>query len=224
MKIRLFSTLSPLAFVFLSLATPIVNAAWTGISVSIEELESDWIFENNDRNANLTRLNMNFEEKAASELRVGANIGRMTTRISNNDGPRNTKKFDASYFGVYIRYPLSLGDHFTLQNKLTYQYHSGSETIGDNDDDSEDEIDWREISYELGLSAMFSSLRLTPFAIYSDVDGDISGDSGTNSFESDEEISAGLNVDFFLDPTSFVRLRFTTGDYDSASLVFAREF
>jgi len=63
-----------------------------------------------------------------------------------------------------------------------------------------------------------------PFAIYSDVDGDISGDSGTNSFESDEEFSAGVNLDLFLDPTSFVRLRLTTGDYDSASLVFAREF
>ena len=222
MKIPPLNAFCCLAFVFLSLAIPVVSADWSGISVSIEEFESDWIFENNDRNADLTRLNLSFEEKTASELRVGANIGRMTTRLSNNEGPRNTQKFDASYFGIYIRYPLSLGDHFSLQNKLAYHYHSGSETISDVD--SEDEIDWREVSYEIGLSAVIGSLRLTPFAVYSDVDGDISGDSGTDSFESDDEISAGVNVDLFLDPTSFVRLRFTTGDHDSASLVFAREF
>lgn len=223
MKASSVNRLAPLAFVFLLLATTTVSADWAGISASIEEFKSDWIFENNDRNARVSRLNLNFEEKASSELRVGANIGRLSTSVSNNSGPRNTQKFDASYFGIYLRYPVPLGDYFALQNKLMYQYHSGSEFRVD-DGEEGDDIDWREISFELGLSAKLANIRITPFAILSDVSGDIIGDSGTSSFESKEDVSRGVNVDIFLDPTSFIRLRLSSGDYDSASLVFAREF
>ena len=222
MKVRSAKLLAPLTCVFLLFAATTLKADWSGISASIEELESDWIFENNGRSARVSRLNLNFEEKTSGGLRVGANLGRLSARISNNDGPRETQKFDASYFGVYLRYPVPLGDHFALQSKLTYQYHSGSESSVDDEEDAE--IDWREISFELGLSAKLANLRITPFAIYSDVSGDISGNTGTDSFESDAETSGGVSIDIFLEPTSFIRLRLTAGDYDSASLIFAREF
>lgn len=222
MKVLSVKFLWSLTCAFLFFFATSAKADWSGISASIEELESDWIFENNDRSAKVSRLNLSFEEKASSELRVGANIGRLSARISNNEGPRNTQKFDASYFGIYLRYPVPLGDYFTLQSKLTYHYHSGSESSIDGEEGAE--IDWREISFELGLSAKLANLRITPFAIYSDVSGDISDVTGTDSFETDEEVSGGANIDFFLEPTSFIRLRLTKGDTDSASLIFAREF
>ena len=200
---------------------PTAHADWTGISASVDEIESDWIFENNKRSADTTRLNLQFEERTRAGLGVGANIGRLTTRISNVSGPRDTVKFDASYFGVYLRYPIQLGEYFTLQSRLGYQYHSGS---GTDSDTTDDEIEWREVDLEIGLSGRFANLRITPFAVYSDIDGDISDDTGTNSFENDEDVSAGLSLDIFLDPTSFVRLRFTSGEQDSAALIFAREF
>ena len=200
---------------------PAAHADWTGLSASVDEIDSDWIFENNKRSTNITRLNLQFEERTSAGLSVGANIGRLTTRISNINGPRNTVKFDASYFGIYLRYPVQLGEYFSLHSKLGYQYHSGSETGNDDDDD---EIEWREVDFEVGLSGRFGSFRITPFAVYSDVDGDISGDAGTDSFENDEDVSAGLSLDIFLDPTSFVRLRLTSGEQDSAALIFAREF
>lgn len=223
MKVRLVKPLASLTCFFLLFATTTINADWSGISASIEELDSDWIFENNDRSAKVSRLNLNFEEKTSGELRVGANLGRLSASISNNEGPRDTQKFDASYFGIYLRYPVPLGEYFALQSKLSYQYHTGSES-GIEEDEENAEIDWREFSFELGLSAKLANIRITPFAIYSDVSGDIVGDSGTDSFESDEEISSGISIDLFLEPTSFIRLRLTTGDYESASLVFAREF
>jgi len=202
---------------------PVAHADWTGLSASIEEIDSDWVFENDKRSTSTTRLNLHFEERTSAGLSVGANIGRLTTRISNINGPRNTVKFDASYFGVYLRYPVQLSEHFSLYSKLGYQYHSGSETENDDDVD-DDEIEWREVGFEVGLSGRFGSFRLTPFVVYSDVDGDISGDTGTDSFENDEDVSAGLSLDAFLDPTSFVRLRLTSGEQDSAALIFAREF
>ncbi len=213
--------LSRLCCLLLMIVTPAVCADWTGISASIDEIESDWIFENNQRSANTTRLNLQFEERTHSGLGVGANIGRLTTRISNVNGPRNTVKFDASYFGIYLRYPLQLGEYFTLHSKFGYQFHSGSGTDNDTNDD---EIEWREVGFEIGLSGRFENFRITPFMLYSDVDGDISDDMGTDSFENEENVSAGLSLDLFLDPTSFVRLRFTSGEQDSTALVFAREF
>jgi len=203
------------------IVTPVVYADWTGVSASIDEIESDWVFENSLRSANTTRLNLQFEERTRSGLGVGANLGRLTTRISNVDGPRDTVKFDASYFGVYLRYPIQLGEHFSLHSKFGYQFHSGS---GIDNDTNDDEIEWREVDFEIGFSGRFENFRITPFALYSDVDGDISDDTGTNSFENDDNVSAGLSLDIFLDSTSFVRLRFTSGEQDSAALIFAREF
>lgn len=211
-----------MSFAVSLLAPATVQADWSSLSVSVEEVESDWFFENNSRRSRITRLNLNFEEKTSAELRVGANMGRVSARLSNTIGPRETQRFDASYFGVYLRYPLPLGEYFALHSKMTYQYHSGSENSIE--DDAEDKIDWREFSLELGLSARLGNFRVTPYAIYSDVSGEIVGESATDAFESDNDISGGVNLDLFLEPTSYVRLRLSTGDSEEVSLIFAREF
>ncbi len=197
-----------------------VNADWSGTSLSIDEIESDWLFESNQRVSDTTRLNLHFEEKTRSGIGVGANIGRQTTRISNSSGPKNTEKFNASYVGVFLRYPFSFGDYFALHNQIGYRYHSGSVI----DDTTTDRIDWREISYQIGLSAMFSQIRLMPFAVISNISGDIQRDSSTETFENSEDVSTGLSIDLFVDPTSFVRFKFAASGDKLFSLRFAREF
>lgn len=199
---------------------PPANAEWSGVSVSISEVDSDWLFENNRRNADISRLDLQFEEKTSSGLGVGANIGQITTRVSNLNGPRNTLKFDGSYFGIYLRYPIPMGEIFSLQSKLSYQYHSATQI----DSDISNEIETREISVELGLSGRFGNLRITPFAIYSDVSGDISGDTGTEIFENEESVSSGISFDIFVERDGYIRLRLTSGEQESASFSFARGF
>ena len=202
-----------------------VNAAWTGISLSIDEIESDWLFETSQRVSDTTRLNLHFEEKTASGIGVGANIGRLTTRISNAIGPRNTEKFDASYVGLYLRYPLAFGEHFVLHNKLEFQFHSGFSTeITTTDVTSSDQIAWRDASYQIGLSARMAGFRIMPFAVVSGVSGDIERENSTDTFENETTLSSGLSIDLFVDPTSFVQFKFTSGGNESFSLRFAREF
>lgn len=196
------------------------NAAWTGISFSIDEIKSDWLFENSRRVSDTTRLNLHVEEKTRNGIGIGANIGRLTTRISNTSGPKNTEKFDASYVGVYVRYPLPIGEYFALHNQLGYQFHSGST----NEEISTDQIEWRDINYQIGLSAKFGNLRVMPFATISDVSGDIDRDASTDTFENQEEVTTGLSLDMFLDPTSFVRFKFAGSGDEIFSLRFAREF
>lgn len=193
---------------------------WTGISLSIDEIEDDWVFEDATRVSDTTRLNLHFEEKTSKGIRVGANIGRLTTRISNRSGPRETEKFDAGYIGLYLAYPLYLSEQLVWLNQAEYRYHSGSGT----DPSTDDQISWREASYLTGVSYRIGDLRIMPFAVASDISGDLEREQSTDTFENDEAISTGLSLDLFVDRTSFVRLQFSRGSGQSFSLRFAREF
>ncbi|MDH5354587.1 MAG: hypothetical protein OEY09_09105 [Gammaproteobacteria bacterium] len=199
---------------------PLAKAEWSGVSLSLNEVNSDWLFESGRRNAEISRLDLQFEEKTPSGLGVGANIGQITTRVSDLNGPRNTRKFDGSYLGVYLRYPVPLGEFFSLHSKLAYQYHSATQI----DSSVYNQIETRDIGVELGLSGRFSNLRVTAFAAYNDVSGDISGDTGTEIFENEESVSSGISFDLFVESSGYIRLRMTRGEQDSASLSFAREF
>ncbi len=98
----------------LLLVMPDVHAAWSGISASINEVESVWLFEGSERNTSITRLNIYLEERTSYGLGVGANLGQSTTRLSNTSGPRNTLKFDANHLGVYLHYPMQLGEQLPI--------------------------------------------------------------------------------------------------------------
>ncbi len=209
-----------LTLLLLLLVATVGHADWAGISASINEVESVWLIDSSKRSTNITRLNLHFEERTSYGLGVGANLGQLTARLSNISYPHNSVKFDANYFGVYLRYPVQLGEHFRLHSKLGYQYHLGTQN-GGNDGNT---IAWREVSYELGLAARIGNVRVTPFIVYNDVSGDISGDAGTYTIKNNENRSAGLSLDIFLEPTSFVRLRLTQGAQDAFALVFAREY
>lgn len=202
-------------------ATPALSA-WTGISLSIDEIESDWDFERITRVSDTTRLNLHVEEKTSKGLRVGANIGRLTTRISNISGSRNTEKFDASYIGVYIAYPLEITESLSLYNKIGFQYHAGS-TI-DADADEDEQISWRDAEYIIGLSYRIGDFRIMPFAGINDISGDIEREASTDTFENSDSVSSGINLDLFIDSSSFVRFKFSDGAYRAFSLRFAREF
>lgn len=203
-----------------ALLMPNVEAAWSGMSLSIDELEDDWKFENEIRLSDTTRLNLHFEEKTVNGILVGANIGRLTTRISNKSGPANTEKFDASFIGLYLGYPFYLSEQLILHNRLGYQYHSGSRSVST----EEDKISWREASYLLGLSYRVSDLRIMPFITVSDISGDLERELNTDTFENDESISTGISLDLFVDPTSFIRLQYSQGSGHSFSIRFAREY
>lgn len=214
--IKIFSFIALL----LVLAVSTAEANWSGISLSIEEIEDDWVFENDTRLSDTTRVNLHFEERTSNGMLVGANIGRLATRISNKTGEKNTEKFDAGYIGIYIGYPILLGDQFRIHNRFGYQYHSGSGSTLENDD----RITWRDASFMVGLSYRYRDIRIMPFAVVSDISGDLEREAtGTVTFENDETLSTGLSLDLFVDSTSFIRLQLSRGSGTSFSLRFARE-
>ncbi|MDH3388610.1 MAG: hypothetical protein OEN02_11955, partial [Gammaproteobacteria bacterium] len=167
-----FSFLLPLC-----LYSGLANAFWTGVSMEIGNYDADWVFAGDRREAQITTINFQIEEKTTSELRVGATIGYLDLRLVA-DTAADTKKFSGQYIGVYLRQPAHITDSLSLHGQLSFRYNSGNE----NGTDIRTDIDWAESSLLLGLSLRISNLRIMPFALYQDIDGDINDDDATLIF------------------------------------------
>ena len=202
----------------LALILPLpATADWTGVQVDLFDGDSDWRFDNETRNAQIGSLSFRIEESTATGLRIGVHIGYMSVRVAA-DTAAETRRYDAQNLGIYLRQPFQFGESVTLQSGVEFRYNTGSDDSGDDRFD----IDWSEIDIELGLGLRFGAVRLMPYLVWTDIDGDIGSDSGTLVFEQDEKITRGLRFDYYVEQTGFVRLQVERGGSDGALLSFVR--
>ena len=207
-------------FALLWLYSGLAHASWTGISLELANVDSDWQFDNDKREAQISAISFKVEEKAQTELRVGAEIGYLDMRVVA-DTSAGSQKFDGEFLKVFLRQPFSITERISLHGLLSLGYHSGSES-GDADDRAN--FDWTETKFEIGVSVRVSSLRITPYASYVDIDGDISDDDGTEVFEMDEPQSQGIRFDYFVEDSAFIRVEFIGGGQVGGYLTFARQY
>jgi hypothetical protein len=196
------------------------GAEWSGISLNLGNTDVDWAFRDENREAQISEISFQIEDRTSSGLAVGANIGYMDLRVVA-DTDIATRKFDGQFVGIYLRQDYSITDNLSLHGIFGFRYSSGNES-GDSDIDSD--IDWTETGVELGIGFRFVNLRIMPFAAWSDVDGDISGEDGTSVFELEDPLTTGIRFDLFVEPTAFVRLEFVDGNRTGGYLVFARRY
>lgn len=209
------------SLLLLLLFSSLASAEWTGVSLEIGETDSDWKFEDDVREAQISEINFQVEEKIDTGLTFGASIGYFDTRVvADSDSAAETMKFDGQYLGLYIRQPLPISKRLSFHGLFSIRYTSGTESGADDD---EKNIDWTQSAFELGFNLRFSKLRISPFAIYQDVDGDISG-GGTDVFELDEPMTQGVRFDYFVEDTAFVRFEFVTGGRSGGYLSFVRRY
>lgn len=196
-------------------------ADWSGISFEIGNYDSDWEFERDTREAQISEINFQIEERTESGLTVGASIGYVDLRaVADSNSAAETLKFDGEFVRVYLRQPLRITDHLSLQGALSIRYTSGRES-GDVDDRAE--VDWTESAFELGLSIRFGNYRIMPYSAYRDVDGDIS-DDGTDVFELEEALVQGLRFDYFVEDSAFIRFEFVSGGAQGGYINFVRRY
>lgn len=201
--------------------TGLTNAAWSGVSFELGNTDSDWAFEDDTREAQISQISIQIEEKTESKLTVGGSIGYVDLRtVASSDSAAETMKFDGQFISVYLRQPLRFNDHLSLHGAFSFRYTTGSES-GDSDDRAG--IDWTESVFELGLSLRFANFRVTPYTAYHDIDGDISGD-GTDVFEIDETLTRGLRFDYFVEDTAFIRFEFSSGGVEGGYINFVRRY
>jgi len=152
----------------------VVLADWTGVMVTLEDDSTDWLFAGGNRQARSSRIRFMVEEKTAAALRVGVDIGHLSLRVVD-PATSLAEKYDAQSLGAYLRLPLALGEHFSLDSLFTYRYNNGS----GNDNLAPLDIEWSEANLQIGIGVTVASFRITPFAAYASIDGDVSG-SGRN--------------------------------------------
>ena len=214
--------LSPLraGLMLLLLGPAAVHADWTGITLDLANYDSAWEFDSDTRKAQISELSFNIEEKTDLDLRVGANIGVQDFRVIS-DIPGETRKYNGEYISIFLRYPKTLGQRLTLHSLLSVGYHSGRESGTGMDRAS---YDWSEFKLQIGLGIRLGNLRIMPFVSYKDIDGDISGENGTELFEMDTPDSRGIRFDLFTEDTAYIRLEFIDGADAGGYLSFARRY
>jgi len=196
-------------------------ASWTGVSLKLANVDSDWAFDSETREAQSSELSFQIEERTDTNLSVGAEIGYFDMRLIPDRGSSaDTLKFDGQYIGIYLHQPLHFNDWLSMHGSLGIRYSTGDES-GDEEDDAE--IDWTSSLFELGLSLHFANFRVTPYAIYHDIDGDISGD-GTSTFEMDDDLIQGIRLDYYTEHTAFIRFDFTSGGTVGGYISFVRRY
>ncbi len=136
-------------------------------------------------------------------------------------GETDSKDFSTANFEVYLRQQFPLGESVLLQGLLSYGYFGGYEN---NSSDDRADIAWSQVDLELSAGFRFSNLRLTPYARYTNVDGDIRNDQGSLSFELKDPYSYGFRFDIFLEETSFITIRLQDGSQSGGYLNFVRQY
>ena len=212
----------PLACLVLLLAYLVPNTAFAlgdGIRVSIEESEVDWSFDSGTREARITRLGFEYEERLDTGSLLGFGLGYSDISL-RREGNNPSKSLTGEYLELFLRHPFELSDNLSLLTRFNYRYNTADGT----DDDETADIDWSEISLATGLALRFSHFRFTPFARFHYLDGDFDSDTGGGTFDIDDPASVGVRLDYFTEPTAYVRLTVESGDYSGIYFTFAREY
>jgi hypothetical protein len=199
--------------------TGLVRAEWTGVAFEISDTSSDWEFTDGTREAQISSLVFQIEQRTASGLSIGGGLGYMTMRVGGNDEVE-TQNFDGEFLEIYFRQEFSISEAFSLEMLLDYGFYGGDENTSSDRDD----ISWNQLGFEFGASFKLDSIRITPFASYTDIDGDISGKNPTETFTLEDDIGYGLRLDFFTDSSAFVSLKLQTGSYDGGYLTFVKRY
>ena len=205
--------------VLISLFAGLAQADWTGVSVELANVDSDWEFDDGLREAQIDSISFQVEEKTGTGLAVGVGIGYISMRVVG-DGSAGNRKFDAEYLQIYLRQEINISKTVSLHGLFNYSYNTGD----DNDDDNPADIDWNETSVQIDLNIRFANFGVSPFAAYHDLDGDISDDDGTAVFEIDEPVSHGIRFDYYTEPTAFISFVLQSGGRAGGYLSFVRRY
>jgi hypothetical protein len=206
-------------FLLLVCCAGIARADWTGVEFKIADIDADWEFADGTRPTKINSLSLSIEERADGGLSVGGSIGYLGMRVAGS-GATDTTRFEGQNLEVYLRQEIPLGQSFALEGLLSYGYYTGlEEADGDRAD-----ITWSQVGVEVGASFRYAKLRITPFASYASVDGDIRGESGTELFELEDPYSYGLRFDIFVEPTAFITVRLQDGSQRGGFLSFVRRY
>ena len=204
--------------ILLLLYAGLVEAEFGGALIEIANYDADWKFDDDVREARITSISFQLEQKFKTGLRAGGAFGYFDMSLDSDIG--DTEDFDGQYLELFLRQPWTINETVSLYGLFDYRYNFGDSRGGGRGVD----IDWNEVSLHIGARLRFSDYRITPFVAYFHVDGDTSGDVGSGDFENDESVTQGIKFDFIIEGTGFIRLEARTGYQSGGFLSFGRRY
>ena len=206
-------------FLLLCAGYSVAQAEWTGVAIEIGDLQADWEFSEGRREAKSNSISLQIEERTRNGLAVGAEIGYHSLRLDSARGGESTK-FEVQNIGIYLRQDFPLSETVALEGLLSYGYFTGDE----NSEEDRAEIDWNEVSFELGVAIRLGNWRITPFASYTALDGDTSGVQDGGGFELEDPINTGVRFDIFVENTAYISIKLQAGSQAGGYLSFVRRY
>lgn len=195
------------------------RAEWTGVEFELGDIDADWEFADGIHSAQIRSLGFRFEEQTGGGLSIGGGIA-YEELLVDGKSEFDAMDFSTANFEVYLRQQAQLGESVLLEGFLSYGYYGGYENTSDDRAD----ISWSQIDAEISLGFRIASVRLTPYARYTSVDGDISNDEGRFKFELEDPLSYGFRFDIFIEEGSYVTIRLQDGSQSGGYLTFVRRY
>ncbi len=194
--------------------------AWTGISASIGEYDSDWRIDGEPRPITLTRYGIAIEDRTSAGLRLGVAIGEFGLRLKSADGTRSDD-YAGEYLDLRLRWPVRLNSLLMLHGDFGYAWQSGR--LSD-DGSSNDGINWSRTRFGVGVDVKLGVLAVRPFVEWRSLDGDVDLDGTRRLFENEEQTSGGVIIDLQVDPSGFVRFTWFSQGQTGLVLSFVRAY
>ncbi len=204
-------------FLLLLLVIPIpAISGWTGISAFLGQGETNWLVGDNSYIADRNYYGLKVEEKSLSNLTLGLLAGKYSLRLKDEN---SLQKFTGEFLQAYLRWPIPLNTVLTLHNSLGYQYNVGRNYT----DQDATAISWNDMKFSFGVGATFDQINIRAFMAHQGISGDITYKSVNPLIELKSNQSYGLVIGYELQPTSFIRMRLTSGNTESIMVSFVRE-
>jgi hypothetical protein len=192
-------------------------SAWSGIGAFLGQADGDWRFSAGSQNADIDFYGLQIEDRTQSPLRVGAGAGQFDLRLLST--PAAAERFSGKFLTLFLRLPQSLGDQVKLHSQLSYQYNLGEKSL-----QGSEQISWSEVMLQLGVSLQLGRLSVQPYGILRSIDGDITTPSQTRLFQHEQSSGYGVKLDYYVEPTAYIRFLGSAGANESLSISFVREY
>ncbi len=191
-------------------------AAWSGISLFLGD-ETIPIINNSNEILTLTpfKLGLAVEDRTDQGLRVGARIAKVGVKLANQSINNESSGDEVA---LYLYLPYQFNEFIGISSRLSI-----SKLAANPDNESDTEVTYLTKKASLGMSFKWQNIRVMPSINAFSLDGDFK-DSSNNvsfSFRQQQTVYSSLDIDYFVEQSSFIRVSITEHSEGTFSLSFS---
>lgn len=203
--------LLPLLWLFLPFQ---LFAGWSGVSFTLGDQTIPIQSTNNLDSLTPFILRLAVEDKTAQGLRIGISIAKVGLDLETTNLNNDTS---SEAIALFFYYPYEFNEHLGLTGSLSIERVSASQ-----ENANDETIEYLSKTASLGLNIKWQNIRITPIINFINLEGDYNDPTGSNasfSFSHQHSQFTSLNIDYFVEESSFVR--FNTSEHSDGTFIIS---